>query len=204
MPESQVQSLVWEDPMCRGANKPVCRNYWACALEPIHSIMKPMHPKAHAAQQEMPLQWEAHVLQLESSPWLPQLEKSLHSNKDPAQPKVNKQIKLFFFNGGFGVERRRYEDMGRRQPWLPVSHQSWERESSADSSLTVPERTNPTDPWSRNSSFQNWEMINLCCSRHPAVVVCPGSPKKRIHKVTASYWHRWFVSGHVCASCYTA
>ena len=27
-------SLVWEDPTCRGATKPVRHNYWACALEP--------------------------------------------------------------------------------------------------------------------------------------------------------------------------
>ena len=31
---TQVQSLVREDPTCHGATKPVCRNYWACALEP--------------------------------------------------------------------------------------------------------------------------------------------------------------------------
>ena len=29
-----VQALVREDPTCRGATKPVCHNYWACALEP--------------------------------------------------------------------------------------------------------------------------------------------------------------------------
>ena len=31
-----VRSLVLEDPTCRGATKPVCHNYWACALEPAH------------------------------------------------------------------------------------------------------------------------------------------------------------------------
>ena len=30
-----VWALVWEDPTCRGATKPVCHNYWACALEPM-------------------------------------------------------------------------------------------------------------------------------------------------------------------------
>ena len=29
-----VWALVREDPTGRGANKPVCHNYWACALEP--------------------------------------------------------------------------------------------------------------------------------------------------------------------------
>ena len=31
---TQVQALVWEDPICRGATKPVRHNYQACALEP--------------------------------------------------------------------------------------------------------------------------------------------------------------------------
>ena len=31
---TQVRALVWEDPTCRGATKPVRLNYLACALEP--------------------------------------------------------------------------------------------------------------------------------------------------------------------------
>ena len=34
MQETRVRSLVWEDPACHRATKPVCHNYWACALEP--------------------------------------------------------------------------------------------------------------------------------------------------------------------------
>ena len=34
MKGTQVRSLVREDPTCGGAAKPVCHNYWACALEP--------------------------------------------------------------------------------------------------------------------------------------------------------------------------
>ena len=30
----QVRSLLWEDSTCHGAAKPVCHNYWTCALEP--------------------------------------------------------------------------------------------------------------------------------------------------------------------------
>ena len=30
-----VRALVQEDPTCHGATKPVCHNYWACALEPV-------------------------------------------------------------------------------------------------------------------------------------------------------------------------
>ena len=31
---TRVQALVWEDPTCSGATKPVRHNYSACALEP--------------------------------------------------------------------------------------------------------------------------------------------------------------------------
>ena len=34
MQETQVRSLIQEDPTCHGATKPVHHNYWACALEP--------------------------------------------------------------------------------------------------------------------------------------------------------------------------
>ena len=30
----RIQSLAWEDLTWHGATKPVCRNYWACAVEP--------------------------------------------------------------------------------------------------------------------------------------------------------------------------
>ena len=34
MQRTRVWAVVWEDPTCRGATKPVHHNYWACALEP--------------------------------------------------------------------------------------------------------------------------------------------------------------------------
>ena len=91
-----VRSLVWEDPTCHGATKPVCHNYWACALEPAShnywahapQLLKPVHSRAHvpqllspcaattdacaprtcAPQQEKPPQWEAHALQRRVAP----------------------------------------------------------------------------------------------------------------------------------------
>ena len=54
---------------------------WACAPQLLS-----LCSRAHALQQEKPLQWEACELQLESSPCSPQ-EKSPCSSKDPAQPK---------------------------------------------------------------------------------------------------------------------
>ena len=42
MQGTRVQALVWEDPTCRGATKPVRHNYWACALEPVsHNYWSP-------------------------------------------------------------------------------------------------------------------------------------------------------------------
>ena len=41
MQETGVQSLVWEDPTCLRAAKPVCHNYWACALEPRRLTTEP-------------------------------------------------------------------------------------------------------------------------------------------------------------------
>ena len=32
--ETMVQSLVWEDPTCCRATKPMSHNYWACFLKP--------------------------------------------------------------------------------------------------------------------------------------------------------------------------
>ena len=47
MQETRVQALVWEDPTCRGATRPVSHNYWACVSG------------ACAPQRERPRQWEA-------------------------------------------------------------------------------------------------------------------------------------------------
>ena len=83
-----VRPLVWEDPTCGRATKPVCHNYGACAPEPgshnyrTHTLqlLKPSHPRACALQQEKPPGWEAWALQLESNPSSPQLKQSPCSN----------------------------------------------------------------------------------------------------------------------------
>ena len=43
--ETQVPSLIWDDPTCRRATESVHHNYWACALE----------PRSHAATTETPV-----------------------------------------------------------------------------------------------------------------------------------------------------
>ena len=75
MQETQVWSLIWEDPTHYGATKPMCPNFWACR-NPGATPLKPLHPRAHALQQEKLLSWEPHIEQPDSSPCLRQLEKS--------------------------------------------------------------------------------------------------------------------------------
>ena len=62
--ETQVQSLLWEDPTCRGAAKPGCQDCWASALEPESYSYLALPPGACIPRQERSLQREAHVLQL--------------------------------------------------------------------------------------------------------------------------------------------
>ena len=62
-------SLVWENPICHIATKPM--NPRAAAPEVPHAL-----EHARALQQETPLQWEAWAPQLESSLQSPQLEKT--------------------------------------------------------------------------------------------------------------------------------
>ena len=96
MKETQVWFLGQKDLTYHGTTKFVHHNYWACVPEPqdcnycgyVMQLLKPMHPRAQAPQQEKPPQWEALPPQLESSPHSPQLEESLHSKEDPAWSKI--------------------------------------------------------------------------------------------------------------------
>ena len=70
MQETQVGSLIWEDPKWQGTTKPVRHNYRACALEPgsrnygvpMLQLLQPMDLEPmrleplRALQQEKPLQ----------------------------------------------------------------------------------------------------------------------------------------------------
>ena len=68
MQGTRVRALVQEDPTCLRATKPVRHNYWACALEPLSNNYWARAPRAHAPQQEKPLQWEAHAPQRRAAP----------------------------------------------------------------------------------------------------------------------------------------
>ena len=60
------------------------REWGNATTEPQATTTEPTCPTVRV------LQGEAHAPPLESSPCSPQLEKSLHSNEDLAQPKINK------------------------------------------------------------------------------------------------------------------
>ena len=71
-----VRSLILEDPVGHRSTEAVHHNCWACAPEPgrgsywahVLQRLKPSYGRAHALQQERPLQWEPCTPQLESSP----------------------------------------------------------------------------------------------------------------------------------------
>ena len=85
MQGTPVGSLVWEDPTCRGATKPVHHNYWAHVLQPLKAArLESVLPN------ERPLKREAHLRPaMKSNLLLPQLVKPMQSNEDPAQQKID-------------------------------------------------------------------------------------------------------------------
>ena len=132
---------------CASTIKPVLESLAAAATEPTCcNCGRPVHPRAHALQKEGPLQWETLILQLQSSPRSPQLEKSPHSNEDPAQPEINKIINTYMYISPILVCYRLVQDieysslsdqmrsvvqlcptlchpMNRSTPGLPIHHQ---------------------------------------------------------------------------------
>ena len=77
MQGTRVRALVWEDPTCRRATKPVSHNYWACASG------------ACAPQQERLWQWEARAPRWRVAPACHNYRKPSQRNEDPTQPKIN-------------------------------------------------------------------------------------------------------------------
>ena len=71
MQGTRVRALVWEDPTCRRATRPVSHNYWACASG------------ARAPQQEKPWKWEAHAPRWRVAPACRNWRRPSHRNKRP-------------------------------------------------------------------------------------------------------------------------
>ena len=90
MQGTRVRALVWEDPTCRGATKPVCHNYLACTLEPTsHNYW------AHTPQLLKPTRLEPMLRNKgghhnEKPAHRNEKQTPAGSNKDPTQPKINK------------------------------------------------------------------------------------------------------------------
>ena len=76
MQETWVWSLIWEDPTCRRATKPLHCSYWVCAQGQELKLLSPcvLEPMLH--NREVLPQWKARAPPLESSPCTPQLEKA--------------------------------------------------------------------------------------------------------------------------------
>ena len=84
MQETQVRSLVWDDPTRCGATKPERDNYWVCAARAQElKRQKSVCPKALTPQQEKLPQWETQA---------PRLEKSQQNKEAPTQPKIKKIV----------------------------------------------------------------------------------------------------------------
>ena len=75
MQGTRVRALVWEDPTCCGATRPVSHNYWACASGACA-------PNKRGRDSERP----AH----RDEGWPPLAATPSHRNEDPTQPKINK------------------------------------------------------------------------------------------------------------------
>ena len=103
MQGTEIWSLVQEDPTYHGATKPMCHNYWTCALEPtccsywahVPQVLNPRAatteaclPRSRAPQQEKPPQWEAETPQRRVDLARRNWRKPAQSNEDPTQPKI--------------------------------------------------------------------------------------------------------------------
>ena len=93
-----VWALVWEDPTCHGATKPVCHNYWACALEPASHNYWAHVPRTRAPQQENPPQWEARAPQRRVGPAHRNQRKACTQQRRPnaAKSKFFKKTNILF------------------------------------------------------------------------------------------------------------
>ena len=98
MQGTQVWALVWEDPTCRRATKPVRHNCWACALEPashkywarVPQLLRPvrLEPVLHSKRSRRNEKPAHH-----NEEWTPlstTREEPARSNEDPMQPKIKK------------------------------------------------------------------------------------------------------------------
>ena len=121
----RVRALVWEDPTCHGATRPMSHNYWACASGACA-------PQREAATVRGPR------TAMKRGPHLPQLEKALAQKRRPNTAKKKKkkkslvEIKTHIYKDNWYMIRLNYiswENMSysneeeEEYNWIPISHQ---------------------------------------------------------------------------------
>ena len=99
MQETWVQSLIWENPTCHEAAKPVHHKSWAWALEPWNQSYWAHEPMSHNYQSPSALEPALHKRSLHNeqpvrtttkSPPLTTTRGKPTQHWDPAQPKIKK------------------------------------------------------------------------------------------------------------------
>ena len=92
---TRVRALVWQDPTCGRATKPLRHNYWACALEPtsqnywarVPQLLKPACSRALMLQL-----LSSHAATTEAHVPTRALFKRSHRNEKPAHCKEEKRL----------------------------------------------------------------------------------------------------------------
>ena len=104
MQGTQVRALVWEDPTCRRATRPVSHNYWAWVSG------------ACVLQRERQRPWEARAPRWRVVRARHSWRKPSHRNEDPTRPKIKKErkkerkykrnqmIHIFQYIKGWGIQ----------------------------------------------------------------------------------------------------
>ena len=109
MQGTRVQTLVREDPTCRGATKPVRHNYWACALEPVShnywahvpQLLKPACLEPVLCSKRSHGNVKPVHRNKKSSPRSPQVEKARAQQRRPNAAKnkyIKKKKKIHWFH----------------------------------------------------------------------------------------------------------
>ena len=102
---------------------------WACVPLLLSSrtqesqLQKPMCPRAHVPTRQASTMTSSHSTTKEWLP-LPTTRENPHSNKEPAQPKINLKKKFFFKTGNMGRGRRTSLSFWSRQHASIISSSS--------------------------------------------------------------------------------